>query len=385
MDPAHLHAIPELPLAPPPYPPLLGLGLEELVASISALVERLAAEGQLSLPNPKGPAVVELRGAGRPLGRGLSEDGPWPRRLAAALRQAAEESPALAEVDTLLLCLGEAWQRVNLDRPGHAIANKQRGLVGIRLRHRRLSWLRNPFEALAENRSLSRYRELHHEACGLSTKAHDPGLRCEIHGGRQFMLQRQGAELSLEPLLRGGRLIEMAEVTAENIQQLACAQASWMLHNLHDDGRMTYKWWPSAGEESQANNMIRQFMATACLGRLAAWADAPSLRAAQERNMAYNFQQFYHEEEGLGCIEWASEGVKLGAIGLAALCLIERPDLSQYQPHLQALRRMLDHLHQPNGAFHTFYRPRARREQNQKLLSRRGSLGLGQPAGDPAR
>ena len=36
-----------------------------------------------------------------------------------------------------------------------------------------------------------------------------------------------------------------------------------LLTHLHADGRMTYKWWPSRGAESQGNNMIRQWMATA--------------------------------------------------------------------------------------------------------------------------
>ena len=60
----------------------------------------------------------------------------------------------------------------------------------------------------------------------------------------------------------------MNDVTQESTAALARTMADWLIRNVHDDGRMMYKYWPSSGEESSANNMIRQFMATVCMGRL---------------------------------------------------------------------------------------------------------------------
>ena len=46
--------------------------------------------------------------------------------------------------------------------------------------------------------------------------------------------------------------------------------ASGCWRQVQADGRMVYKYFPSRGEESTGNNLIRQFMATLCLIRFAA-------------------------------------------------------------------------------------------------------------------
>jgi len=134
---------------------------------------------------------------------------------------------------------------------------------------------------------------------------------------------------------------------------------------------MTYKWWPSPENESIMNNMIRQFMATACLGRMGRWLDSEEILERQVTNIEYNLENFYTEERGLGVIDnviqGRREGAKLGAMGLAALCLLERPDLTQFEEQRNALLRMTYHLHQEDGSFHTFYRPFERRRDNQNF------------------
>jgi len=115
--------------------------------------------------------------------------------------------------------------------------------------------------------------------------------------------------------------------------------------------------------------MIRQFMATTCLGRIAGWKGSSEILKRQEQNLAYNFAHFYSEEQNLGIITCVGASVKLGAVGLAAFALIEWPDITHYDAKRDALLRMTYHLHQADGSFHTFYRPESRRHELQNFYS----------------
>ncbi len=106
------------------------------------------------------------------------------------------------------------------------------------------------------------------------------------------------------------------------------------------------------------------------LNRLAAALDRQDLKTAARRNLQYNLRRFYRVENGHGVIVW-DDKVKLGALAMAGLAIIESPFASSWQTELREIRRTIDALWQPSGAFRTFLRP-AGRNDNQKLLSRRG-------------
>jgi hypothetical protein len=129
---------------------------------------------------------------------------------------------------------------------------------------------------------------------------------------------------------------------------------------------MTYKYWPSRGEESTANNTIRQWMATIALGRTATVRADNDIHDLARQNIEYNLATFYETEGDLGLIVEADGDVKLGAVALAALALVEHPDRADFAAEESSLRRTVDALWQPDGSFRTFHRP-ASRNDNQNF------------------
>jgi hypothetical protein len=162
---------------------------------------------------------------------------------------------------------------------------------------------------------------------------------------------------------RGNTLFPIEGVTADRVRQLEDDMGRWMTANLHPDGRMTYKWWPSRGEESPSNNMIRQWMASIALVRLARYHADPAIETRALANIRFNLASFYKEENGFGLIDWGGQ-VKLGAISLAALAIMEHPARDQLIDYERALRRTTFALQQPSGRFRTFYRPNVDRNHN---------------------
>lgn len=105
--------------------------------------------------------------------------------------------------------------------------------------------------------------------------------------------------------------------------------------------------------------MVRQWMATVALGRLARARSDPRLFALAKRNIEYNLASSYRYQDGLGVIECDGK-VKLGAVALAALAIVEHPEAATYRTVEGALIRTIDHLWHADGSFETFLRPRGR-------------------------
>ena len=101
------------------------------------------------------------------------------------------------------------------------------------------------------------------------------------------------------------------------------------------------------------------------LVRLAKLRADDALLALAPRNIRYNLDRFYREEDGLGSIEYRGKA-KLGAIALAALTLAEFPDQSRFAGYRSALGRSIDQLWRDDGSFTTFLRP-ADRNDNQNF------------------
>ena len=107
-------------------------------------------------------------------------------------------------------------------------------------------------------------------------------------------------------------------------------------------------------------------MATIALGRLARATGDPEIAAASRRNVEYNLATFYRLDGDLGLIVDADGEVKLGAIALAALALIEHLDRAAFAAQESALRRQVEALWNPDGSFRTFLVP-ADRNDNQNF------------------
>jgi hypothetical protein len=127
---------------------------------------------------------------------------------------------------------------------------------------------------------------------------------------------------------------------------------------------MTYTWLPTvSAEKPKDNNMIRQWMATNALIKIAERRDDPQLWARIAKNIDYNLEHFYKQEGEFGTIEFQGK-VKLGAVALAAMAIVNHPERARWQTQEHALRRTVNELWSEDGSFECFYKPRTSGNKN---------------------
>ena len=319
------------------------------------LPDRVAA----ALARKQAAVYVGLRRKGRRLAEAWSPPGHALQALRDALGEARRRS-GTATADTLELVIAHDFEPVPFARRKAAFSNLRRGLSGIELRYGDEIERRGPTQMIASNRSFVAVIERFAEARGLDDDALARGLRLRRFEAEQFLVSLLPTP-SAVPLFRGNQVVGQDAVTREAVTGLARRMADWMIRNVAADGRMTYKYWPSRGRESASNNMIRQWMATLCLVRLARFYDDPDIAVLAERNIRYNLKQFFRQADGFGAIEHRGKA-KLGAMALAALALAEHPNRRRFEAEESALRRSIESLWSDDGSFRTFLRPPERND-----------------------
>lgn len=263
---------------------------------------------------------------------------------------------AAPDADTLELCVTQGYREIPRDRFSSDFANVHRGRRGIEISCgyglRRIA----PLQMVASNRRFSREFEDFLDKYGIdeNTFWRDKG-KIRAFDARQFLFSLDDTIRCVE-LYRGNRVVSPAAVGPRMVRDLADGMLTWMLTNTNREGHLTYKYWPSRGEESEADNTIRRFMATIALFRAARSYGHGDILKTAERNLEFNLKRFYVEIDGVGGIEWDGS-IKLGAVGLAALAILEHPERKRYADKLRKLSACIDRLWQPDGSFQTFLRP----------------------------
>lgn len=319
--------------------------------------ENEAAELDLNRSVPR--AYIAFRGRGTRL---ASAWGEGTLSLDALVRAAPAARSALAaaqarNVDTVEICLAHSFRSVDPPAMRRELSNVHRGVRGLALRLNSAHRLHSPTEMLARNLRFDRAIERFLEENGAAFGDLGHGVKVEAFEATQFLLLLDRGP-RLVRMHRGNRAVKLREVTRESTEHLAERLKRWLLRNVNADGRMTYKYWPSRGEESTANNMLRQWMATWCLARVA--KDKEEVALAR-RNLEYNLATSYREEGTLGLIVCDGK-VKLGAIALATLALLEHPASEEFSSVRAALCQSVQYLSNPDGSFRTFYKPSDRND-----------------------
>ena len=204
------------------------------------------------------------------------------------------------------------------------------------------------------------------EAAAPPDRLRPPGMaeaRVTIHRTAQMLATVRGGGIDIRSLYRAGSIASPDRLDREAIVRLYRLQCTYMRNALLDDGRMTYVYYPSRGKEGSPNrnNAIRQWLATLALCRI--HRDQPELVPEQSiaRNLAYNLAAMYRCEDGLGLIDDRGS-VKLGAVAVALIALLESPQRLERETEIAALHRTLRRLRFPNGRFRTFLIPAGRDE-----------------------
>jgi len=235
------------------------------------------------------------------------------------------------------------------------LSNIHRGIVGIEEVRGATNVVRHsPTEVLASNRS-------HRKMLGLAANGSAPtDVAFRLLYGKQILVDiGAGTASTME---RGNTLVGLGSVTEPSIKNFSERLATWMWANLHANGRMTYLYWPSQGREAPGrDNLIRQFMATIALGRVAALRSDAALLERSASNIDYNLGAYFAQEGDLGIVR-LHDKVKLGAVALAALAIAEHPRSSRWKTQEAALLRTVDSLWQDDGAFRTFHSPSDRND-----------------------
>ena len=328
----------------------------------------VAALDEARGPRPRlvdpGPLYLGLRAAGVLRFSGWYDGDAIEDALAAAFREAARTTRNKG-VDAVELCQTHAYERVPEARISRRFSDIHRGIHGIEIGIGGRAVRFAPTTMIACNLSFEKAFERVLAELRLSADAffRDGGEVWRFRACQFLISLKNGTEAI--PLHRGARLVAQDAMTKRTLREMIDGLGAWLVGNLAPSGRMTYKYWPSRGEESPADNPIRQFMATICLGRLARYTASRAVMEAARRNLACNLERFFRRRESIGTIEHDGTA-KLGAAALAALAIHE---LDARDTHGEAYRLLSDGvaaLWQPDGAFRTFHHP-SHRNDNQNF------------------
>lgn len=334
------------------------------------------AEGAKAVP--VGANWYCVRRNGTPLQRGWTDEQD-PVRIAA--------NTGAGRGDIVECCVAGAPREVSPSRFSRSFYNRARGLVGIELEYRGARARHAPTQMIANNLSFDRARERFLAEHGITGSEFDSNGRLWRFPARQYLVEVGGG---VEELVRGSTVVP-AKLPAGEDRPAALADGigAWMLANLGPDGGLPYKYWPSRGEDSPADNAIRRFLATISIARLAEVRASAEMRDAARRNLRYNLNRYFRPLDGGRGVIVESTGAKLGAAALAALAIVENPARAEFSTEFGMLAKAVNSMFDEQRGFRTFFFPPERDGQNwnfysgEALLFCAEALRRGSPSAPP--
>ena len=222
---------------------------------------------------------------------------------------------------------------------------------------------------LAANLRFARALEKCLERYGANAGDFDTGGSVRAFAARQFLVS-VGDENEVVELFRGAPLIPPTPSAGENrAADLADGIGQWMIRNLSADGGLPYKYWPSRGTESPADNAIRRFLGSLALARLGELRGSAEIRRAARRNLRFNLTRYFQDIGGGRGAIVERTGAKLGAAALAALAILESPTPGEFLTELTMLAAGVDSLADDKHGFRTFFFPPERDGENWNFYS----------------
>ena len=284
-----------------------------------------------------------------------------------AVVEAIAPSASRPAPDTLEVCFTHRYRRVSAQQFQQVFANVHRGIRGIELQYRNRIVRYAPTTPIARNLTYQKVLADFLQDLNLTEQAFFKQGVVQAFDARQVVMTLHPI-VKAQTLHRGSCLVPLAALSGDVAQQMTTLMGEWLLRQVQADGRLIYQYFPSRGTESGRNNLIRQFMATLAMVRYARQTGRPDRQVLATHNLTYNLAQFYRTEGDLGFVAYKGK-VKLGAIALAALTILEHADLtavsvnrSPFASQFAGLCRTVEHLWQPDGSFRTFLQPSDRND-----------------------
>ena len=250
-----------------------------------------------------------------------------------------------------------------------AFRQRDRGLLGMEIAFRGEIVCLAPTRMLAANLRFDRALERFLEQRNVTARDFAVDGIVRSFSARQFLLPGDNEGPAVE-LHRGGTLIDPTPSPDENrAADLADGIGRWMVGNLSAEGALPYKYWPSRGKVSPADNAIRRFLATRALAQLGELRGSAELRDAACRNLRFNLKRYFRDIGGGRGAIVEPTGAKLGAAALAALAILESPARREFMPALTMLAAGVESLADEERGFRTFFFPPERDGQNWNFYS----------------
>ncbi|SDF89351.1 hypothetical protein SAMN05216241_10357 [Limimonas halophila] len=303
------------------------------------------------------PVWTVLRRHGEALHAGWVAPGPVRTQLATVLAL-----PAAREATTLELAAPRAWEAFD-PGAGDAFPHRDRGLFTYGFRVGEQQVLVPPTQTIATNRPPAKVLDSLLESQELAPKTDRHRAGGAKADADQALLRLDGAtDPPVQPLFRGNRVVGLDSVTGDEAAAMLDRMLAWVHANVAGDGALPYTYWPSRGEWSSGDNVIRQLLATLGLiraGRVPGRAATAELARA---NLARNLRAYLVDCGDHAAMECTGKG-KLGATALAALAILEQE--GTHGPHADAfakLRAGVDRQWREDGGFQTFLWPAERND-----------------------
>lgn len=329
--------------------------------TVKLLRDEAVNDTNLASPSSDSAAVyIALRANGRKLAEAWASEATLPQSLAVAAATARSRTPKAGDFDSIELVLAHNFRPFRPDRDRQPISNAHRGVTGLELTYRERLFMLSPTRMIAENKSFANYIDALNKRWGLSDEELETEVRFRTFEAQQFLISVEPT-IRIKRMFRGNQLIAHEAVNRTNVAAMAERLGTWVVQNVHPDGRMTYLYRPGHGEDENRNNMLRQWMATVSLMQITAQRREPDLVRIANSNMRYNLDRFYRLENDLGYIEF-SDKAKLGAMAIATLAIMSSPNRDEFSAQEAALRRTIDFLWNTDGSFRTFYKPAGRND-----------------------
>ena len=290
----------------------------------------------------------------------------WTRNVRIGeLRRHVEAQPD----ESIEACIAREFRAVAGKRLSQVFFNRVRGVVGMEITLADAVSRFAPTQMIARNLGFERAMDRFHAEQGLAARGLATRGTVRAFAAEQFLLPAGNGD-AIVKLFRGSTLVdESPPADKEHATALADGVGRWMVRNQSGAGRIPYKYWPSRGEESPADNAIRNFLASWSLARLAKLRRSAGLRDAARRNLRCNLSRYFqHIEDGCGAIV-ETAGAKLGASAVAGLAILEASEGHEFLEELGMLAKGINSLADEEAGFRTFFFPRERDGDNWNFYS----------------
>ena len=270
--------------------------------------------------------------------------------------------------DRIEVCFVDGARPVEPNGISAAFYARAQGILGMEIGFRGETVRYAPTRLLAGNLRFERVLErfLERQNADAGEFASDGSLRAL--SARQFLISGDGGEVT--ELFRGSTLVSPTLLEGENrANDIAGGIGIWMLRSISKEGALPYKYWPSRGVESPADNAIRRFLGSLALARLGELRRNARIREAARRNLRFNLNRYFQNlGDGRGAIVERT-GAKLGAAALAALAILESPARAEFEAELEMLAAGVESLADAEQGFRTFFFPPERDGENWNFYS----------------